>query len=266
MSKKSAKSKGYRSFKKEKPFLTKKEIYALIVIAAVVIIGFIVFLCYDDGALKIKDGALEGVESNWIVTNTGTTTSPRYFKLAEAGEVEGYSMQPYLSYADYNLRDVYYYPTDENNPVDYISISTTGIKNSSVAELGKTVTDALKTMPEYTVTAELTEATAGDIPYSYYSFTTEAYVAPAEEDVVTTEAVDSATADAAAAEDAASEAVENEPNTFGQSLNAYVETAHDSCLLIHVINETESTEEFLPDADLQAVLEQIINAITLEEK
>ena len=254
MSKKTAKSKGYRYYKKEKPFLTRKEIYALIAICAVVVIGFIAFLCYDDGALKVKDGAIEGIETNWIVTNKGTSSSPRYFKLAEAGEVEGYTIQPYLSYTDYNLHDVYYYPADEANPIEYVSISTTGIKDSSIAELGKTVTDALKTMEGYTITSELTEAKAGDIPYTYYAFTSEIYVAPEEE---------SAEVGAETETDAAAETAQ-ESNTFGQSLNAYVETAHDSCLLVHVINETASADEFLSDSELQAVLDQIIAALALE--
>ena len=253
MAKKTAKSKGYRYYKKEKPFLTRKEIYALIAIAVLVLAAVIGFALYDDGALKVTDGAIEGAETNWIITNGGTTSSPRYFKLAEAGELEGYTMQPYLSYSDYLLHDVYYYATDESNPVDYISIGTTSVKNSTPADLGATVVDALKTMEDYTVTTELTEAAAGDVPYLYYAFTSETYVAPEDEETAEDEtAVDAET--------------EQEPNTFGQSLNAYVETAHDSCLLIHIINETESADEFLPDAELRAVMDQVVSALVLEKK
>ena len=269
MSKKSAKSKGYRHYKKEKPFLTKKEIYALIAIAAVVLIGFILFISYDDGALKIKDGAIEGLESNWIVTNGGTSSSPRYFKLGEAGEMEGFTHMPTISYLDYNTYDNYYYPTDESNPIEFISISTTSIKNSSPADLGSSVIEAIGAMEGYEVTSSLTEGKVGDTPYLYYSFTSETYVEPTEEETAETESADEEAADEAAsveAEASADEAAENTPNTFGQSMNAYVEAAHDSCLLIHVINETESPDEFLSDDELKAVLEQAIAAITLEKE
>lgn len=249
MSRKSAKSKGYRSYKKEKPFLTRKEIYFLIAIVALVVIGIIISLIYDDGALKVKNGALQGVEDRWIVANGGTVSTPRYFKLGEVGELDGYTHVNLLSASDTLITDNYYYPTQDENPIDYISISTGSIKNSTTTDLGTTIVEAVRATDGYTVTSDLTEGHIGDIAYTYYAFTNESYVAPEGTDT---------TEDAKANEDPA-------PNTFGQSMNAYVATAHDNCLMIHVVNEVESPEDYLSDDELHATLETVISAITLEK-
>ena len=280
MSKKSAKSKGYRNFKKEKPFLTKKEIYALIAICAVIIIGFVAFLCYDDGALKLEDGMPVGVENNWVVGNGGTASAPRYFKIGEAGEIEGFTTQPYRSYSDIRVQDVYYNPSTEENPIEYISISTASTKNTPASELGKPITEAFESLESYTLTTPLTTAKVGDIDYTYYAFTTEVYIEPeaeateATEDAAATEenaeetaAVEEAPAEEAVVteEAAAEETGAKEPNTFGQSLSAYVDASHDCCLLIHVVNETESADEFMTDEEMRAVLEKAIAAFTFEK-
>lgn len=249
MSKKSAKSKGYRSYKKEKPFLTRKEIYFLIAIVALVVVGVIISLIYDDGALKVKNGVLQGVEDRWIVANGGTVSTPRYFKLGEVGELDGYTHLNMLSASDTLITDNYYYPAQAENPIDYISISTGSIKNSTPADLGKTVVEAVRATDGYTVTSDLTEARVGDIAYTYYAFTNETYVAPEGTDTTeNTEAADG----------------EQAPNTFGQSMNAYVAAAHDNCLMIHVVNEVETPEDYLSDDELRATLETVISAITLE--
>ena len=254
MAKKSAKSKGYRSYKKEKPFLTKKEIYALIAIVAVILVGFIVFVTYDDGALKVKDGQFVDKQDNWVVINGNTVSAPRYYKVAEAGEIEGYTLQPRVSYTDINMTDVYYYPETEENPVDYISLSGSSIKNNTIESLGGTVVESLGNMEGYAITSPLTEAKVGDTEYSYYGFTYEYYTEPE----VTEEPVE----EAAPAE----EAGEPAPNTFGQALNAYVATAHDGCVMIHVVNTTDAPENYMTDEEMKAVIEQVITAAEFDKK
>ena len=56
----SARSKGYRKTVQKKPFLTKKEIIALVAIVAVIALAILLFnLLYDDGSLDVVDGVVQ---------------------------------------------------------------------------------------------------------------------------------------------------------------------------------------------------------------
>ena len=85
----SARSKGYRKTVQKKPFLTKKEIIALVAIVAAIVLAIVLFnLLYDDGSLEVVDGVVqtENLESSLIATDVvGDET--KYFKVAEIGEM-----------------------------------------------------------------------------------------------------------------------------------------------------------------------------------
>ena len=56
----SARSKGYRKTVQKKPFLTKKEIIALVAIVVAIALAVILFnLLYDDGSLDVVDGVAQ---------------------------------------------------------------------------------------------------------------------------------------------------------------------------------------------------------------
>ena len=76
MAKKSAKSKGFRRQTARKPYLSKKEIIALCVIAAALIVGAILLFRYDDGALKVQDGAVVADGDNWLIVNGAAARGP----------------------------------------------------------------------------------------------------------------------------------------------------------------------------------------------
>ena len=65
MAKKSAKSKGFRRQNQKKPYLSTKEIAAVCVIAILLAIGAFFLFRYDDGALKVQDGAVVTDGDNW---------------------------------------------------------------------------------------------------------------------------------------------------------------------------------------------------------
>jgi len=242
MAKKSAASKGFRKQPQKKTYLTKTDIKILCVCAVIAVIAIIAFALYDDGALKVKNGTLVDVQDNWVVVNTNTYSNPRYFKLAEAGDLEGYEIES--SGSTGAVKDVYYRPTDESNPVDYISLSCV---HSEVEAISETVASSLAQM-EGCVVTELRDDEVNGTPFKFYSYTFEYYRAPeGQEDVVL------------------QEHEVPEPNTFSQSVNAYVDADKDSCITVHVVNEVESPEDYLPEEELKAVLEQAITALNVIE-
>ncbi|MDO4547033.1 MAG: hypothetical protein Q4D04_02945 [Clostridia bacterium] len=66
-------------------------IITVVVIAAIV--AFFVIRDRFDGHLDVVDSLPVMESDNWIVANTGTTDSPRYYKIGEIGEVEGYTRE-----------------------------------------------------------------------------------------------------------------------------------------------------------------------------
>lgn len=120
----SARSKGYRKTEKKRPFLTKKEIIYLVIIVAAIALALILgFLLYDDGSLDVVDGVVqtENLDSSLIV-NAGSKDEPKYFKIGEVGELEGYTRERTdglgTTYASF-----YYYPEDEASDVEYLYVA-----------------------------------------------------------------------------------------------------------------------------------------------
>ena len=94
MSKKSARSKGYRTYKTEQKGFSKGELKTLIIAAVVLVLAIAAIIILPDAIearhlIKVKDGALQGVEDNWLVLNVGTSSNPKYRKIAEVDPVEG---------------------------------------------------------------------------------------------------------------------------------------------------------------------------------
>ncbi|MBQ2709204.1 MAG: hypothetical protein IJF67_13135, partial [Clostridia bacterium] len=118
MGKKSAKSKGYRKTYAKKPYLTRNEIIAAVAIVVVVFLAILLFaLLYSDGSLKVKNGVVQVNGENNLIANAGSTTEPRYFKVGQTSEVEGYTMTSEPLSTDANIA-VYTYTADGEAVVD----------------------------------------------------------------------------------------------------------------------------------------------------
>ncbi|MBE5773121.1 MAG: hypothetical protein E7337_04225 [Clostridiales bacterium] len=131
MAKKSAKSKGYRHFQKDKAAESDREfkriimgLAAFVLIVAIVMIGVKV---YDNiGLIKVKDSVIQDVQDNWVLKNTGNNSKPRVFKMAEINNaVEGYTMTE-LERNVQTTQAHYFMADDENNPIEmyYVVVGT----------------------------------------------------------------------------------------------------------------------------------------------
>lgn len=121
MAKKSARSKGYRNYKKEVKGYTEAEKKTMIIGFAVLIVIIICAIAIPNairakGTLKVKNGVVQNVGDNWLITNTSSTSKAIYRKVAEVNPVEGYelsSVEPGLN--DSQEKYYYYAPVDAQN-------------------------------------------------------------------------------------------------------------------------------------------------------
>ena len=255
MAKKSATSKGYRKQASKKPFLSKKEIVILCVIAAAVLIGFIVLLNYDDGALKLADGALVTEGDNWLIVNgTYGRNNARYFKVGEAGEIEGYTRAAQASQNSVYTFQYVYTPEVENG-VNSIGIDVyPAVTAQSLAEYYAALLPSLSGM-EYEV-SEVQTGEAGGVPYVWFSWNAQPIPEDAEasDDTGSTDAAEPADATEAAATDCS------------RGIQAGIDTAHSGALRVAIDSSGATLEDCLSEDALREELAKAIAAISLEAK
>ena len=283
----SARSKGYRKTVQKKPFLTKKEIIALVAIVAVIALAILLFnLLYDDGSLDVVDGVVQTENfDNSVIVQDHIGDETKYFKVAEVGELEGYTREREENSANANLATFVYTPEDETSPIDYIRISSGSyppdeliarsvynyamngrpIDTQGSLELdGRDVAYLISTA-EYIVADEATDETATD----------DTADATATDDTTTDEAAaDETTADAETAEEETEAALER--YDCQQAFSAYVTSklTKDYCVTIHIyVNGTTETPVdaeglatyteglYLTEDELLSYLEEAMQAI-----
>lgn len=122
MGKKSARSKGFRKYKKETTGFTVAEKRVMIfgLIGLVVILACVIVIpdwIDNIGVLKMVDGKVQGVEDNWLIGNYGSANAPKYRKLAEMAPAEGYVLDRVEEGTSSSEERVFYYkPTTDYAP------------------------------------------------------------------------------------------------------------------------------------------------------
>ncbi len=277
MAKKSAKSKGYRKAAEKKPYLSRKDIIILCVVLAVLAVGAILLFTYDDGALKVKDGKIVDPGENWLIVNGNTKGGRRYFKLGEVGDIPGYALtrEPFAS--DENLTQFNYAPEAEDSAVTGISISASAYDPARLAEGNAQMVAGVKG----SVVSDVATDRAGDVEYTYYTYTHEYRAeeatteeaaeeeAPAEEAPAEEAPAEEAPAEEAPTEEAPAEAQaadDGAANRFDQALNAYLPAADNHSVVIVISAKPDSADKYLTADQLKEALAQAVAAVTLESK
>lgn len=264
MSKKSAYAKGYRRNSGKKPYLSRKEIVALVCIVAAIALAIVLFnLFYDDGSLEVVDGVAQVEGENSLIVNVGSANSPRYYKLGEAGAVDGYALSSAPTGADENVREYLYTP---ENGAPYEEISVTASVNS--ADMLALATQAGYASAEDTVCSEVQSLAYDGRDVQYFTYQRQYEESAEDAEPAEAESAEDAGAEAAAdgAESTEAEPVEDaEAVEYMQVLNAYIPVGERS-IVVHLHNDTASEAEYLSDADLVATLEQILAAMNFATK
>ena len=273
----SARSKGYRKTVQKKPFLTRKEIIALVAIVAAIALAILLFnLLYDDGSLDVVDGVVQTENfDNSVIAQDHIGDETKYFKVAEVGELEGYTREREENSANANLATFVYTPEDETSPIDYIRISSgsyppaeliersvynytiNGIPVEAQGSLeldGRDVNYMISSAEYIAADETATDATATDTTATDTTATdTTATDATAADDTATDDtAADETATDATAADDTAAGAETAEEETEAdlerydcqQALSAYVGSRlnENYSIAIHIyVNGTTET-------------------------
>lgn len=270
MAKKSAKSKGYRKASAKKPYLSKRDIALLCVLVAAIAIGAFFLFRYDDGALKVKDGAVVTEGDNWLIVNgSNTRGGRRYFKLGEIGEIEGYDRETGASLSDANLPEYTFTTDSAEAAADTVTVSCS---HSGAEALAKYAAASLSGIEG----ADVGETQSADLngqaaQYFFYA------VAPSEAeeaegaDEEATEAAEAEAeeqvdeADTDADEAPAEGEAEASETVYRKTLCGYLDAGHDSCVILRLERTTDSADAYPTDEAMLAALEEAVKAVTLEE-
>ena len=296
MAKTSARSKGYRkATNQKKPYLSKKEIIALVVIVAVIALVVTLFnIFYDDGSLKVRGGVVQVSGENSILYNAGKTSEPKYFKVGEIHDVDGYTLESAVFGSDENLHT--YTLTPKADDAAYtVRISAS---NQSAELLGNNMPIQMKSYLPNMETTDVVKLDNDDHAVWYYTSLYTSEITPEETETETTEETESepeetteeaeaeiaeetATEAEAETEEAAEEestesteeatdtAEESEAETalmYHHELAAYVSNGTTRTICIHISEDVDSEDKMSEDSAFIAVLDEVLGALTYETK
>lgn len=229
---------------REKEFIQKYGMKILIGVVAAIVAIVAIWLCCKwfvgpGGSIPNWFGTLRNVEEDWIITNTGTTSKPRYYKFGEYTAPEGYTLDPEYNGSSDKLNQFQYYnANDEAAPVQTLYVS--GVKGVDAQTQLNTI------LTYYTENGGAKQATiAGhDAHYAYIVMDTTVDQTDEEGNVIETA----------------------EEDKLGASfMVAYVDTVQDSCVLV-MLNTAEGPKANVVTEDvLLAELEKVMANLTLEK-
>ena len=258
MGKNSARAKGYRKNQKKSTGYTESEKKIMTIgflVIVLVIVGVLVLPDWIESfsLLKVKDGVVQGVEDNWLICNLGTSSSPKYRKLAEVNPVEGFELTGTNYITDANVSYFVYAPTGDSAAQQM----TIQAGNGDAQTLAEKYASSIGAFAEVLYQDEVIHDTVGDreiwavlVEYRMENYTETETETEAETD---TEAETETEAEA----DSATEA---EPTyTYSQSAIVYTDTLVDGrSIVISASVEGDSEAAF---GDREALLEAAKSAV-----
>lgn len=228
MSKKSIRSKGYRKSAK-KPYLSKRDILIVVGVIAVIVIGIVLFnLLYDDGSLDVVDGVAQVQGENSLLINAGSANNPRYYKLGQLADIEGYALESAPAGVDENVREFTYVP-EGDSPYDEITVNA----NANAADILCAATLAAYSSAENTVCSEQMSMDLDGREVLYFTYQRE-YADETADGSETAAEDDASATDGTAADDASASATDDGTATEGASTS----TADDGT----VADDTSATD------------------------
>ena len=277
--KSSAASKGYRKTVKKKPFLTKKEIIALIVIVAAIILAVVLFNVLYNPYISAKD-----VQSDDIITYATASTKDKYVRLGSVTDLDGYTRESTIS-TETPVGVNTYTPVDENSSMTNFTVSGAVVSPASmidymyafykpyadsVGEIIETEVDGHTAyICSFTMSEYLDEdAAETEAPATEETAETEA---PADETVEAAETEAPATEETAeteapAEDDAAAEEEEPEPNTFYQNISLYISADDSHSIGVNAYHQGSDDSFYLSDDEIEAYMLNLAQVIVFPEK
>lgn len=222
-------AKSERAKSKPKTPMRKELKYGLIFCACALVLAVILFFAlYSDGSLPIRDGKAVVEANNWLVANTGTGSSPKYYKVGSSEPIDGFTANPEV--AEQMAVDMQYYePDDENSQV--MSYYVRGI-NHTPEENAEAANTNYAMLNTEMVTSPLGTTTIDGRVVQYFNSIGE----PTEE------------------------------QEGQQQFLAYLPSIRDTSVLVCITAKVTEEQPALDDAYMLDMLEQIIAKVQFEEK
>jgi len=272
MAKKSARSKGYRKFHKEVKGYTPQEKKVMIIGFAVLAAILICVLVLPDfiesfSLLKVKDGVVQDVGENWLITNTGTGSKDKYRKLGEVtGEIEGFELSETApGITDENCVYYVYKPTSEDSVIQTLNIQP---GNGEAAELSETFRSQMGNFGEV---LSLSEAVEEEEINGMKTYAVAIQYRTQDPDQASAQGEAQAAAEEATAngeeipEDVAAVLAEETIYDYNQSVVLYIDSNIDGkCILLNAMNSGDSEASFGDEAAIRDVLRQAVSVISLK--
>ena len=248
MAKKSARSKGYRRQTEKKPYLSRRDIAILCGIVAVLAVAAFFLFRYDDGALKVKDGAVVTEGDNWLIANgSNVRGGTRYYRLGEIGEIDGYSREKGALSSDANVPEYTFAPAGEEKG----DVSLTVTCGHGSAEAMAKYAHSLMENTEAITAGEVQSGQLGGREARWYSYDADPTAAGA-----TPEDVQEAVADAP----------ENAESPYSRTVAGYIDASHGCCVIFRAVSRGDTQADCLDPEALQALVEKGVEAVKVEEK
>ena len=277
--KSSAASKGYRKTVKKKPFLTKKEIIALIVIVAVIVLAVVLFNVLYNPYISAKD-----VQSDDIITYATASTKDKYVRLGSVTDLDGYTRESTIS-TETPVGVNTYTPVDENSSMTNFTVSGAVVSPASMIDymyafykpyadsVGEIIETEVDGHTAYICSFTMSEYVDEDAAETEAPATDEAAEdeAPADETVEAAETEAPATEETAeteapAEDDAAAEEEEPEPNTFYQNISLYISADDSHSIGVNAYHQGSDDSFYLSDDEIEAYMLNLAQVIVFPEK
>ena len=275
----SAASKGYRKNVKKKPFLTKKEIIALIVIVAVIVLAVVLFNVLYNPYISAKD-----VQSDDIITYATASTKDKYVRLGSVTDLDGYTRESTIS-TETPVGVNTYTPVDENSSMTNFTVSGAVVSPASMIDymyafykpyadsVGEIIETEVDGHTAYICSFTMSEYVDEDAAETEAPATEEAAEdeAPADETVEAAETEAPATEETAeteapAEDDAAAEEEEPEPNTFYQNISLYISADDSHSIGVNAYHQGSDDSFYLSDDEIEAYMLNLAQVIVFPEK
>lgn len=228
--------------KKEYKFIDmpKDKLIRLCVIVGVIILAIVLFFVLRsafDGHLAVKDGKVVTGGDNWIIANTGTTASPRYFKLGTALPVEGYDLglSDQLTGGDVN-RPIYAYTPSAQDGSGFET--TVNVGNGEYDQLSKTVWQNTTAYLTNAVMGDMVTEKIGEQDVCYFPYT---YSLPQTNE------------DGTAGDE-----------VFYRNVNAYIKAGRGRSIVLHLNAQAASQEELPAQETMIQALPALVGGVSVE--
>ena len=234
MAKKSASSKGYRTYAKKKAYMTKKEWVLVTVVLVLLVVGITVAVTVNfDGALRVQGGVVQAQGDNALVVRGGTNGHPRYYQVGNLGELPtGWTLRENAegnAYADNYTVDL---DAEAADSVVYIAV------NQPYELYAQNMILYYGTLGEDVRVSTIGEPFA--LNDSALAFLYDYHYEVAEETEESEE----------------SEATEEAQNAYVRMLNGYYKLSDSRALAISVKKESDNAETLPTQEDMLKILEE----------